>query len=171
MLTLSLLLSAFAIDTIGWNISEDYQIRFSGNGAKGTFSNLRGTIVFDKNDLSTARMDVRVDVATIDTGNRTKDKHAKSADWFDAASYPHISFKSTSFQRAENGYLVDGTLNLHGTDRQVTIPFIFDEYRSGASFIGSLTVNRNDYGLTGPWLRGQFVGNEFTIDLRVPVTQ
>lgn len=163
--------SAYTIDAIQWQIADDYEVRFDGSGAKGTFSNLRGTVIFQPDNLADSRMDVRVDVATIDTGNKTKDKHARSADWFDAEAHPHIRFTSQSFAKTTDGYRVRGTLDLHGTERAVDIPFTFEETPTGGLFVGSFTVEREDYGITGPWLRGKFVGSEFDIDLRVPVRE
>jgi polyisoprenoid-binding protein YceI len=165
-----LVFSAFTTyDYITWSIAKDYKIRFSGSGAQGTFDNLQGEVRFNQNDVSQSMMDVSVDVNTIDTGNSLKDKHARSDDWFDAEQFPKIKFRSTTFAKKVNGYSVTGDLTLHGTTKRVTIPFTFEITAQGGTFVGGLTINREDYGIEGPWLRGAFVGEEFEIDLRVPV--
>lgn len=166
-----LLVSAFTYLSINWNIDPNYSIKFSGKKAEGSFTGLKGTIVFDKNDLANSKFDVTVDANTIKTGNTTKDKHAKGESWFDTEKYPKIKFKSNSFAKDGNGYIVDGTLELHGTSRQVKIPFSFtDDNNNKASFIGSFKLNRKDYGIKGNFF-GFAVGDEFDIVLNIPVTK
>lgn len=152
-----------------WNISDDYNIRFSGRGAEGTFSGLEGTINFDPSDLSAARMDVSVDVKTISTGNNTKNKHARGDSWFDAERYPKITFRSQRFRRSGQAYEVVGNLTLHGTTKEVTIPFTFTENTDGGLFQGKFTVDRQVYGIEGPLLAFT-VGDEFEIEMKVPVS-
>ncbi len=164
--------SAFTTyDYISWNIAKDYEIRFSGSGASGTFGALQGELVFDQNNLAASNMNVSVDVATIETGNNLKNKHARNSDWFNAKKYPKINFRSTAFVKKTNAYEVKGKLTLHGTTKEITIPFTFEETAAGGVFVGGFTINREDYGIDGPWLRGAFVGEEFEIDLRVPVNK
>ncbi len=153
-----------------WNISDDYNIRFSGRGAEGTFKGLQGTVDFDPQNLSNARMDVQVDVKTIDTGNSTKNRHAKGDSWFDAAKYPLIKFRSKRFARSSSGYVVTGDLTLHGTTKEVRIPFTFSERTNGGLFEGKFNVNREEYGIEGP-LFSFTVAEEFEIELRVPVSE
>ena len=160
---------AFSSGVIGnWNISDDYAIRFSGTGAEGTFSGLTGEINFSEDNLPAAKMAVSVAVSTISTGNTTKDKHARGDSWFDAEKYPRIKFRSESFRKTSSGYLVKGALTLHGVTKTVDIPFTFSKTTTGGLFEGTLTVDRQDYGIEGPWLAFT-VGDEFKIDLRVPV--
>ena len=162
-------LTAFTSSTFNnWTIDEDYEIRFDARGAKGTFQGLNGIIVFDKNNLQGSKMDVTAEVATISTGNKTKDKHAKGKNWLDAKAYPQISFKSSTFKQLDQAYEVTGELELHGVTKKVTIPFSFEESDLGGTFKGALTLDRKDYGITGP-LFGFTVGNEITIELKVPV--
>ncbi len=152
-----------------WSIGEDYQIRFKGSRAEGTFSGLTGKIYFNPENLSTAEMDVKVKANTINTGNKTKDKHARGKNWFDAKTYPDITFKSKLFKKVKDGYEVIGQLNLHGITKEIVIPFTFEQSSEGGMFMGSFTVNRKDYGIRGPLL-GVVVGNDFEVDLKVPVS-
>ncbi|MEL6275211.1 MAG: YceI family protein, partial [Bacteroidota bacterium] len=130
---------------------------------------LKGEIIFDPSNLAASSMNVSVDVATISTGNKTKDKHARGKNWFDVENYPQISFQSASFEQTDSGYAVKGTLSLHGVNKQVSIPFTFDATSNGGLFKGQLTVNRKDYGIKGNFF-GFSVGKEFTVDINVPVT-
>ena len=161
------ILSSFLLSSLqNWKISDDYSIKFSGNGAEGTFSKLTGTIVFDPQQLDQSNFDVLVDASTIDTGNKTKDKHARGSSWFDVEKYPNIGFKSSSFKRTADGYDVTGILDLHGVKKEITIPFTF----SDSVFEGKFMVNRDEFEITGPFF-GFVVGDEFDVVLKVPVTQ
>jgi polyisoprenoid-binding protein YceI len=169
---LLIMLSTLAMSSLfqSWTITNDYQVRFSGTGAIGNFRGLEGDIQFNPTDLNESRMDVRVAVATIDTGNKTKDRHARGASWFDAEQYPHIRFVSSSFRQTKAGYVVEGKLTLRGVTKAIRIPFAFEDATAGKVFNGKFTVNRHDYGIEGPWLAALTVGDEFTIQLRVSVT-
>ncbi len=165
-----LLASAFTInENLKWSITQDYEIRFKTSSAKGTFSNLTGTVIFDQNNLSAAQMNVSVDVNTIDTGNKTKDKHARGKSWFNEEKYPKISFQSTSFQKTGTGYNVSGNLQIRDVTKSIEIPFTFKETSTGGLFVGSFKVKRKDYNINGPWLSNTMVGKTIQIDLRVPV--
>lgn len=165
------LLTAFTFSSLfNWTINEDYEVRFKGGGAEGTFSDLKGTIQFDPTNLAGSKMDVSVAVNTISTGNTTKDKHAKGKSWFHAEQYPEIRFTSKSFQTAKEGYEVSGDLVLHGETKTITIPFTFEENEAGGLFKGTFSLNRKDYGIKGP-IMGIMVGSEFQVDLKVPVSK
>jgi len=161
--------SAFTIHiSQSWKIADDYNVKFSGRSAQGTFSGLQGDIIFDPNYLSTALLDVNVDVNTISTGNKTKDQHAKGESWFHAAKYSKIHFKSNSFEKTQDGYSVKGQLTLKGVEKEVAIPFKFENTMSGGMFSGDFKISRDAYGIKGPFF-GFTVGDEFLIELRVPV--
>jgi len=152
-----------------WKIEDDYSIHFKGSGAKGTFSGLEGEINFDPQNLAASSMDVILDPATISTGNKTKDKHAKGKSWFDVEHYPQITFTSSEFLRADQGYVVKGTLFLHGIRKEISIPFDFEPNGTDGLFKGQLTVNRKDYNIKGNFF-GFSVGKEFVVNINVPVT-
>ena len=153
-----------------WRIGDDYHVKFDGRGASGTFEGLRGTVIFDPDRPAAGQLDVTVDVATIDTGNATKNRHATGEGWFDAARYPTIGFRSTAISATRSGYTATGELTLHGTTRPVSFPFTFTPRPDGGLFEGSFEVNRKDYGIEGSF--GQFmVSSTLTVSLRVPVTE
>ena len=162
-------LTAFTFDyATSWNISDDYSIKFSGRGANGTFTGLQGTIHFAEDDLAAANMNVSVDVNSIDTGNKTKDKHARGESWFYAEKYPRIQFKSNKFTPTDAGYTVQGDLTMRGVTKSVTIPFDFKRTNNGGEFTGEVTINREDFGIEGPFFSFT-VSDEFLVELKVPV--
>ncbi len=164
------LFSAFGLySTQSYRITEDYSIKFEGRGAEGTFSGLTGTIAFAPEALGASRIDVSVDAATIETGNQTKDGHARGEDWFDVAKYPRIAYKATAFAKTLDGFVAKGTLTMHGVSKPVDLPFSFTPTPGGGGvFIGGTTVDRESFGIEGPWL-GFAVSDELAVEIRVVV--
>lgn len=164
----SLLLSAFTTYTsVNWKIAKGYSIKFTSKDPKGVFTSLKGDIAFDAQNLATAKFNVTVDAATINTGNGMQNKHAKSDKWLDVAKYPTITFISSKISKTAGGYEALGTLKLHGVEKQITLPFTF----SNNTFTGSFEVNRMGYGIgTDKGMSGH-AEKVLKIDLSVPVTQ
>lgn len=158
--------SAFTIVSLQeWKIAPGYSIKFDGGDPSGQFSDLKGTLIFDPADLAHAKFDVTVDASTINTGNGMMNTHAKGADWFDVQRYPFIRFTSESFEKTAAGYSVKGTLDMHGVQKPVVIPFTF----TNNIFTGEFTVNRLDYNInTAQPKRG---ATELKITATVPVTK
>ncbi|MEM8584713.1 MAG: YceI family protein [Bacteroidota bacterium] len=170
LFSIILLPAAAILSVSNWAIADDYTVAFDTGGAEGTFSGIDGEIIFDPSDLGGSSMDVSVQVATIETGNNTKNKHARGESWFGAETYPTIRFVGTDFARSGSGYKVSGDLTLHGTTKQIEIPFTFTSEGSQAGlFEGTFTVNRKDYGIEGNFW-GFLVGKEVEVKLRIPVT-
>jgi len=148
-----------------WKITDNYSIKFDGGDPSGTFSGLKSTINFDPNDLATSKFDATIDVSTINTGNGMKNTHAKSEKWFDATKYPTIQFTSTSISKAATGYEAKGMLTMHGVQKEVIIPFTFDNN----VFKGTLSVNRLDYNVNTA--EPNHGASTFKVDIEVPVTK
>src|ERR1700761_6007648 len=157
--------SAFTFITAqSWQIADDYNIAFSSDDAAGIFKGFKGTIAFDEQNTATAKFDVTIDVATINTGNGLQNKHAKSDEWFDAAKYPTIHFTSQKFAKTATGYSVTGDLDMHGVKKSTTIPFTFKKTATGGVFAGTFTLNRNDFKIGKP---GGDVGEQIKLDISV----
>jgi len=136
--------SAFTvIKSQDWKIGDDYSVKFTSDDPSGVFKGLKGTVNFDDKDLASSKFEVSVDVATINTGNGMKNTHAKSDKWLDADKYPVIKFTSSSITAAGSGYQAKGTLDFHGVQKEVTIPFTFQNN----TFSGTFEINRLDYNI------------------------
>ena len=151
-----------------WAISDKYSIKFSSNDVAGIFKTFSGSIDFDEVNPANSKFDVTIDVNSINTGNGLQNKHAKGAEWFDAAKYPAIKYTSKKIVKAGTGYQVTGDLTIKGVSKEYTIPFTFKKAGAGATFNGSFTVNRSDFKIGKP---GGDVAEQIKIDVAVPVTK
>ncbi len=168
MVAAIIFLSAFTISSsTTWKIAEGHSIKFSSKDPSGVFTKLTGDIEFDEDDLTASKFDVQIDVASINTGNGMKNKHAKSKKWFDADQYPTINFTSEKFTKSAAGYEVTGTLEMHGIKKEFTMPFTFKDN----VFESSFTVNRLDYNIGSTKGMSKKVPLDIKLDISVPVTK
>jgi polyisoprenoid-binding protein YceI len=89
----------------------------------GRFNKFSGKIVEDAQNVGNSSVTFTAETASIDTGVEPRDNHLRTPDFFDAAQYPEVTFKSTSVKKAGNGYVLTGDLTMHGVTKSVTIPF------------------------------------------------
>ncbi|MEM6769508.1 MAG: YceI family protein [Bacteroidota bacterium] len=171
LLTVSFLIATgiAAVVLPSWNIGEDYAVRFSTKKAEGTFSDLQGTVIFDPNNLTEASFNVSVATASIETGNNSKNKHARGKAWFDAEAHPRITFVSKEIIALNQDYRAAGDLTIKGVTKSVSIDFTFTQTATGGLFTGKTSITRADYGLDGPFLFGGLVGDVVAVELKVPV--
>ena len=143
---------------------------------KGGFHGLKVALTLDEADPSRSKVTASADVSTLSTGDEQRDAHLKSGDFFDAAAYPEITFRSTSVKKTGDGeFAVTGELTMHGVTKPVTFAVEglgapnkdpWGNLRIGLS--ASAKVNRKDFGLT--WnstleTGGVLVGEEVTLSL------
>lgn len=167
--TLFLLATVFAFTLpTAWKIAAKYTISFSTGGVSGIFKTFTGNIIFDEQSLPTSKFDIAIDINSINTGNGMQNKHAKSAEWFDASKYPVIKFISRKIVKAGAGYTAIGDLQLHGISKEASLPFVFKRSGNGGTFEGVFNVNRNDFKIGTP---GGEVGETIKINVSVPVTK
>lgn len=121
---------------------------------RGSFTDFTATASTEEN-LNNAQIDVKIDVASIDTRNKQRDEHLRSADFFDVENYPHITFTSTEVKAKDDTTLtVTGDLTIKDVTKPISIDFDFtgeaiDPWgQSRVGFEGQATVNRKDFGLT-----------------------
>ena len=123
---------------------------------RGEFTRLSGTVELDEKDVTRSSVEATIDATTIDTRNERRDNHLKSADFFDVANHPTITFKSTKLEKASDGRLkVAGDLTIRGVTRPVVLdvealsPAVKDpqgNLRSGTS--ATTRINRKDFGVS-----------------------
>jgi len=126
------------------------------SNVKGSFNGLTGTLTEHPTDKTLSAIEASIDVNTISTGDAQRDGHLKSADFFDAAQFGTMSFRSTKVQpNGDGGYNVTGDLSIHGQTRQQTFvvegPTAPGKDPWGNTRIGlsaTTKINRKDYGLS-----------------------
>jgi polyisoprenoid-binding protein YceI len=141
----------------------------------GHFARFDAAIESSKEDFSDARITFEAEVASIDTKNDQRDEHLKSPDFFDAASYPKMSFVSTSAKKISDHELrVKGNLTLRGVTKDITLDVVYNGSVAGfggnqvAGFEIRSRVNRFDFGLQWNALTeagGVVVSNEVQIEI------
>ncbi len=161
-----LITSAFTFfQSLDWKIDDNYSVKFDGGDPSGVFTGLKGTIQFDEKNLGASKFDCTVDVESINTGNGMKNTHAKSDKWLDAAKYPVIRFTSKSINKNPEGFEAKGTLDFHGVQKEITLPFTF----VNNVFAGTFDVNRMDYGINT--VEPNHGAQVLKVSLNVPVTK
>ena len=121
----------------------------------GNFNKFNGTVESDKEDLTDATIAFEADINSIDTKNDQRDGHLKSPDFFDAAHYPTLTFKSKTFtKKTGNEYALTGDLTVRGTTKEVTFPVVYNGTVKGfggnfdvAAFEINGKINRQEFGL------------------------
>jgi polyisoprenoid-binding protein YceI len=145
---------------------------------RGQFHGVSGTLSLDRADLTKSRVEAIIDVASLDTNVAQRDDHLRSADFFDVARYPNMTFVSNEVRVQADGQLhISGDLSIRGTTRSVTLDVdpISDESKDPFGMIkvgtsATTKINRKDFGLV--WnavleTGGVAVGDEVKITLEL----
>ena len=104
--------------------SIDFSVRHLGlSSVKGNFKDFSGTIMYDPQDLAKCSVSVTIKTASINTDNEMRDNHLRSADFFDAAKCPEITFVSEKISKQKDGYVALGTLTMHAVSKKIELPF------------------------------------------------
>jgi polyisoprenoid-binding protein YceI len=119
----------------------------------GRFKDISGSFAVDAQNPSATQFSLAAQVGSIDTDNAKRNEHLKSPDFFDAAQYPTVSFKSTSVRPVDGGYEVAGDLTLHGVTKPITImlkggrtaEFPRGVQRTG--YVTEFTIKRSEFGM------------------------
>lgn len=132
----------------------------------GAFNTFGVTITSAKADFSDAVFVLDVDVASIDTAVQKRNDHLKSADFFEVATHPKMTFKSIS-PAGKDRYKLSGDLTLHGVTKPVTAELwyrgsINNQGKSTAGFQLTATIKRSDFGV-GPKFAPPMIGDEVTV--------
>lgn len=120
----------------------------------GFFRDFTGTVNFDNADVTKSTVEFTAKATSVDTGVAGRDKHLRTADFFDVEKYPEITFKSTKVEKKGKGWVVTGDFTMRGVTKTITLPFQIagwlpaDERSGGKMGItAETTINRRDYGV------------------------
>lgn len=154
-----------------------FRVRHFMSKVSGKFADVSGVVNIDKASPATSSVNISIKTATIDTGVADRDKHLRSADFFDTDKFPEITFKSTKIAPTSRKDVFDvtGDFTMHGVTKQITVPVELLGWQPGprgerAGFSLSTTINRKDYGVT--WNRaidngGFMLGDDVEVNVAV----
>ncbi len=172
---------------MAWNIDATHsQAAFSVrhmmiSTVRGQFKVLSGQLHIDDANPGNSWVEAEVDAASVDTRDEKRDGHLRSPDFFDVATYPKITFKSTKVEHVgESDYKISGDLTMHGVTKLVT----FDAQYHGqlkdvfglqrAALTAKTSINRKDFGLN--WnvaleTGGVMLSDKVTIEIDLEAVQ
>ena len=132
-----------------------FKVRHFVTKVPGKFAKFEGTILLDRAKPEESSIELKIDATSIDTGVPNRDKHLNSADFFDTAKFPEITFKSTKIAaKGKDTYEVTGDLTMRGVTKPVTLAVTANGFandgRGGqkTGFDVSGKLNRKDFGVS-----------------------
>nr|WP_121273472.1 YceI family protein [Pedobacter schmidteae] len=145
---------------------------------EGSFKNFQSTITSSKPDFSDAVIELTADVNSVNTDNDKRDEHLKGADFFDAAKFPKLTFKSTAVKKVSgNKYKVSGNLTFHGVTKPITLDAVLRGVTTNpmskkptAGFKVSGTIKRADFGF-GTKYGNAMLSDEVTLNANTEFVQ
>jgi polyisoprenoid-binding protein YceI len=164
MKKLSIVIALFSVALVQaqttWNIDPSHSsIRFAVDHmviseVEGIFSAFEGSITTTKDDFSDAKINVVVEVNSVNTDNAKRDEHLRGADFFETEKFPKATFVSTSVTKTgTNKYNLKGNFTLHGITKEITLAMTYGgttkdpwgNTKAGLKVTG--VINRTDFGL------------------------
>ena len=120
----------------------------------GSFKTFEGSLETESDDFTDAKVEFSLDVDSIDTTQAQRDEHLKGSEFFDSATHPKITFKSTSFTKDGDDYILKGDMTIKGVTKPVTFEVehggiagdFYGNTKAGFEVTGK--INRKEFGLT-----------------------
>jgi polyisoprenoid-binding protein YceI len=134
----------------------EFRIKHMMVNVSGKFLDFDGSINVDRGNATASSVGFTIQSGSVYTNAPQRDKHLRSADFFDVDKFPTITFKSTNIvpAKTKDTYNVAGDLTMHGVTRRIMFPvtvlgFMKDpQGQDRAGFELKTTLNRKDYGIT-----------------------
>jgi polyisoprenoid-binding protein YceI len=172
---------ASAADAQAWTVDQaNSRITFTGRqmGApsKGEFKRFSANVRFDALNLAGSAIDVTIDLASADTGNRDIDEELKRPKWFDVQRFPNGRFVATSFRaKGGNAYEALARLTIRDVTQEVVLPFALaigqdaaDPGQEVARASGELAISRVQYGIgQAEWSDTAIVADEVRVRVEI----
>lgn len=173
----ALAVTPFSVDTAHSNVGFHVPIAGGLSKVSGKFAAFSVNLNFDETDITKSTVEATIKADSISTGIAGRDTHLKTADFFDVAKYPEITFKSKKVEKKGKGFMMTGDFSMHGVTKEISFPFTmvgncYDKKAKTVTppcgFQASLTIDRRDYGIN--YARkddANFIGHMVEINLDI----
>jgi polyisoprenoid-binding protein YceI len=132
----------------------------AGAAFKGVFHQFTAAVDFDPAAPASGRIEVTIEVKSVDSGDKDRDDTMRGADIFDAAHFPTAHYVTRSITRSAAGFSAVGALTLRGVTQDVPIEFKFASTAAGATLSGTAELKRLDFGVgRGDWKNTDWVAD------------
>jgi len=162
----------YAIDPV--HSSVGFSIRHFLTKVPGRFTKFSGTIVVDRDNLENSSVSAEITMGSVDTDNDKRDEDLRSPNYLDAVKFSTMTFKSKSWKKTgDTAFDVTGDLTIHGVTKEVVLKVNllgFGPGMRGAQLSGwdaSVTLNREDFGVTGPSYASKVLGTDVAVSISV----
>lgn len=155
--------------------SVGFSIRHIFSKVPGSFTKFSGTIAVNQDNMEENSVETVIDVGSINTASEKRDNHLKTPDFFDAATYGTITFKSTAWKKTgDDTYDVTGNLTIKDVTKEVVLKVTSLGFgpgmRPGSKLSGweaSTTLKKSDFHLEGPAMLAKVLGDEVEVHINV----
>lgn len=186
----ALLLSLAVGSSAPWQVDRDHtQVNFEARhfvtAVRGHFREFDVQLTYDEKRPENSAVQATIQVASVNTGNEKRDAHLRTDDWFDAARFPTITFRSTRIEVVSPTELrAHGKLRIRDVERDVVMPItitgtqafdaemqqMMNGVQKVTGFESSLEIDRRDFGVgSGTWAMTAVVGAPIRIDIVLEV--
>lgn len=162
----------YPIDMNHSNVGFSVPIMNGLSKVKGKFTDFTVTLNVDEKDITKSSVNVVIKATSIDTGVENRDKHLRTADFFDVEKYPDITFQSSRIEKKGKQFIAHGPLTVHGVTKDIALPFTVtgtsesaDKTKKSVGYSASIVLNRRDYGINWNHRVPGFVGDNITVDI------
>jgi polyisoprenoid-binding protein YceI len=149
--------------------AEQSRLEFVGVQAgaefKGVFHKFTASVEFAPDALASSRIDVQIDMNSVDSMDKDRDTTIRSKDVFDVSHNPTAHYVTKTITKTAAGFAAAGTLTLRGVTKDVPIEFQFAPAGAGAKLSGSAKMNRLDFGVgQGEWKSTETIADAVKIN-------
>lgn len=141
----------------------------------GSFKKFSGNLSYDVKTVLNSKLDITLDIASIDTNDKQRDNHLKSTEFFNIEKFPLITYKSNNFAMNGKELVIKGDLAIHGVCQKLNLQIKVPIERNEILYIeGICKIKRKDFGLTWHGLLeapGLLVGDDIDIKFKVQATK
>ena len=151
-----------------------FSVRHIVSRTSGRFNDFSGSISYDPGHLGKTAASATIQAGSLDTDNAKRDQHLRSADFFDVANHPVITFNSTGAKTDGGKILLRGDLTMHGTTKQVELPVEIlgvgvhpMNQKKVIGLASEITLKRSDFGIDNWSDPAGIIGDEVKVSLTI----
>lgn len=160
-------------DPVAWVVAKSSTLNFTaswaGEAIEGQFKRWTADILFSPEALDRSKLTVGIDMASAATGDGQRDSSLPSDDFFAVAAHPKATFTASKFRKTGEGkFVADGTLELRGVRKPVSLPFTLKIDGDTATARGVTTIDRTAFGVgQGEWAATDQIGGKVKVSFAI----